>query len=49
VMCGKTEDLCRFHIVPTIYRNHLPDSLKSHRSHDVVIMCFDHHNQASRK
>ena len=48
VMCGTTENLCRFHVVPTIYRTHLPDVLKSHRSHDIVLLCFDHHNFCSR-
>ena len=41
VVCGKDKDYARFHIVPSIYRTHLPESLKSHRSHDVVLMCFD--------
>lgn len=41
VTCGKETDYARFHIVPSIYRTHLPETLKSHRSHDVVLMCFD--------
>ena len=41
VVCGKDKDYARFHIVPSIYRTHLPETLKSHRSHDVVLMCFD--------
>jgi len=49
VCCGDKEDFSRFHVVPTLYRTHFPDSLKSHRSHDVVLMCFDCHNMASRR
>lgn len=48
VRCSKDKDYARFHIVPTIYRTHLPDSLKSHRSHDVVLLCFDCHDRCSR-
>ena len=49
VICGSGDDLCRFSVVPSMYRTHLPDVLKSHRSHDIVLMCFDHHNKSSRK
>lgn len=31
-----------------MYRTHLPDELKSHRSHDIVLMCFGCHDLASR-
>lgn len=48
VVCGHNENFLRFHVVPTLYRSHFPDSLKSHRSHDVLLMCFDCHNKASR-
>ena len=49
VICGKDEDYARFFIIPTLYRTHLPDELKSHRSHDIVLMCFNCHDLASRK
>jgi hypothetical protein len=48
VSCGHTENFSRFHVVPTLYRTHFPDSHKSHRSHDVLLLCFDCHNKASR-
>mmetsp|Transcript_12450 Transcript_12450/g.15907 ORF Transcript_12450/g.15907 Transcript_12450/m.15907 type:complete len:166 (+) Transcript_12450:1488-1985(+) len=41
VRCGKDSELTRFHVVPSIYRTHLPETLKSHRSHDVVLLDFD--------
>ena len=41
VICGKDKEYSRFHIVPSVYRTHLPESMKSHRSHDVVLFCFD--------
>jgi hypothetical protein len=48
VVCGGKENFSRFHIVPTLYRTHFPDALKSHRSHDVLLLCFECHNKASR-
>ena len=41
VRCGKDTELTRFHVVPGIYRTHLPETLKSHRSHDIVLLDFD--------
>lgn len=49
VCCGKEKDYSRFHVIPTLYRQHFPDELKSHRSHDIVLLCFTCHEQASRK
>jgi cation-transporting P-type ATPase D len=49
VVCGKDKDYSRFHVVPTLYRTHFPDELKSHRAHDIVLLCFHCHEQASRK
>lgn len=41
VRCGKETDITRFQVVPNIYRAHLPEALKSHRSHDIVLLDFD--------
>lgn len=49
VCCGKDKEYSRFHVVPTLYRTNFPDELKSHRSHDIVLLCFACHEQASRK
>jgi hypothetical protein len=49
VKCGSKQDYSRFFIIPTLYRTHLPDEMKSHRSHDIVLMCFGCHDLASRK
>ena len=49
VRCGKDSEYSRFHIVPSIYRTHLPECLKSHRSHDVVLLCFDCLNEGLRQ
>jgi len=49
VRCGRDSEYSRFHIVPSVYRTHLPDALKSHRSHDVVLLCFDCLNEGLRQ
>jgi len=49
VRCGTAKDFSRFHIVPSLYRTHFPESLKSHRSHDVVLLCFACHEIANKK
>ena len=49
VRCGKDSELTRFHVVPSIYRTHLPETLKSHRSHDVVLLAFDCLSEALKK
>lgn len=52
VVCGKKKDYMRFHVVPVSYRQFLPNILKSHKSHDVVLLCADCHiiaNEAYEK
>lgn len=48
VMCGNQEQFSRFHVVPTLYRTNFPDAMKSHRSHDVLLLCFECHCKAQR-
>ena len=46
VICGKEENYLRFHIIPLIYRSCFPENLKSHKSHDVVLLCLSCHEKA---
>ena len=46
VICGKTDNYLRFHIVPLLYRSCFPENLKSHKSHDVVLLCLSCHEKA---
>lgn len=46
VACGEDGHYLRYKIVPAIYRRHFPVELKSHRSHDVVLLCIDCHHIA---
>ncbi|KAG4066127.1 hypothetical protein HA402_010329 [Bradysia odoriphaga] len=39
VVCGGSESLNRKSIVPRVYRKHFPDVMKSHSSHDIVLLC----------
>ncbi len=49
VICGGTEGLMRYHVIPLIYRQCLPEELKSHRSHDVVLVCQVCHERSTRE
>ena len=46
VICGSEKDYLRFHIIPLIYRSCFPENLKSHKSHDVVLLCLSCHERA---
>ncbi|KAK9908142.1 hypothetical protein WJX75_003265 [Coccomyxa subellipsoidea] len=46
VACGNTSNYLRYRVVPACYRRYFPVHLKSHRSHDVVLLCFDCHQIA---
>jgi len=48
VVCGCPLDgrtATRHHIVPAIYRTHLPPALKTHLPHDVVALCHSCHER----
>ncbi len=49
VVCGNTEKYLKYHIVPSFYRQHFPNSFKSHRSHDVVLLCLNCHEIANKE
>lgn len=40
VVCGKTDNFFKYHVVPSYYRNYFPLELKSHRSHDILLLCW---------
>lgn len=43
VVCGTEQELTKHHIVPSMYRVHLPQEFKSWSSHDVVTICIEDH------
>lgn len=47
VVCGVTESFNRKNIVPREYRKHFPDVMKSHSSHDIVLLCPQCHRLSS--
>lgn len=47
-VCGRKKHLTKHHCVPLFYRKHLPDNIKSHNSHDVFLLCVDHHHEYER-
>jgi len=48
VGCGEDGHWLRYRLVPAAYRKPLPASLKSHRAHDVVLLCVTCHEAAMR-
>ncbi|KAJ0966169.1 hypothetical protein J5N97_027307 [Dioscorea zingiberensis] len=46
VGCGEKSHYLRYRIIPSCYRMHFPEHLKSHRSHDIVLLCVDCHEIA---
>jgi hypothetical protein len=48
VVCAAEDDLQKHHVIPTLYRQFMPDSYKSNNHHDVVIICSDHHEYYER-
>jgi cation-transporting P-type ATPase D len=46
VACGEGGHYLRWRVVPACYRRALPVALKSHRSHDVVLLCMGCHERA---
>jgi hypothetical protein len=45
VVCGAVEGLNRHHVVPSVYRRHLPAEVKDHSHHDVLLMCLACHEK----
>ncbi|XP_051125461.1 protein RRP6-like 3 isoform X2 [Andrographis paniculata] len=46
VGCGEGKHYLRYRIIPSCYRMHFPEHMKSHRSHDIVLLCVDCHEIA---
>ncbi|CAN6833746.1 unnamed protein product [Brassica oleracea] len=46
VGCGEGNHYLRYRIIPSCYSVHFPEHLKSHRSHDIVLLCVDCHEVA---
>jgi hypothetical protein len=49
VVCGATEGLNRHHVVPSVYRRHLPAEVKDHSHHDVLLLCLACHEKYERE
>lgn len=48
VVCGTDKTLSRHHVVPYCFRKHMPDEIKSHSYHDVLLLCLDCHDSYER-
>ncbi|RHZ47945.1 hypothetical protein Glove_564g55 [Diversispora epigaea] len=43
VCCGNNENSTLHHVVPNMYRKYMPEVIKSHASHDILLMCIKCH------
>eukprot|EP01080_Neovahlkampfia_damariscottae_P001124 gene1124-10638_t len=43
ICCGTDDNFTKHHVVPQEYRINFPLSMKSHSSHDIVLLCSDCH------
>jgi len=48
VCCGAKNNLQKYHVIPTTYRQHLPKSCKAHRSHDILLLCSICHCKSTK-
>lgn len=44
VVCGSNKNLSRHHVVPYVFKKHMPEEIKSHSHHDVLLLCRKHHD-----
>jgi hypothetical protein len=44
VVCGAEKRLNRHHVMPRVFRRHLPHPLKTHNYHDIVLTCLKCHS-----
>lgn len=47
VVCGTTENCSRKFVVPKEYRKFFPTIMKSHSSHDILLLCLSCHRSSS--
>lgn len=45
VVCGTTHGLNRHHVLPYCFRRFMPEEIKDHSYHDVLLMCLDCHER----
>lgn len=43
VVCGSKEGCSRKFVIPKEYRKFFPECMKSHSSHDILLLCLDCH------
>jgi len=45
VVCGDAENLNRHHVVPHVFRRHMPEFVKEHNYHDILLLCLSCHEK----
>ncbi len=48
MVCGKEDKYVKFYVVPSLFRRHFPEKYKSHRCHDILLLCISCHDKAGK-
>jgi len=48
IVCEKEDNYLRFNVVPSLYKQFFPDSLRNRGAHDIVLLCFFCMEKANR-
>jgi len=48
VVCGRDNKLNRHHVVPYCFRRYMPEVVKDHSYHDVLLLCLNCHEKYER-
>lgn len=46
VVCGNTNDLLKYHVIPKLYKKYFEKETKNKNSHDILLLCFRCHEKA---
>ena len=49
VICGAVQDLSKHHVIPYCFRKFFPKEVKENSSHDILLLCRDHHNKYEKE
>jgi len=49
VICGSIQDLSKHHVIPYCFRKFFPKAIKENSSHDILLLCRNHHNQYEKE
>jgi len=49
VVCSSTQELSKHHVIPYCFRKFFPAKVKENSSHDILLLCREHHNKYEKE